>query len=83
MLVKLKDTHESLVGIIAGRVREMYHKPAIIFTDVKDGLKGSGRSIEAYDMFEELTRCKHLLTKFGGHKMAAGLSLKEENFEEL
>lgn len=83
LLVKLKDTHESLVGIIAGRVREMYHKPAIVFTDVKDGLKGSGRSIEAYDMFEELTRCKHLLTKFGGHKMAAGLSLKEENFEEL
>lgn len=83
LLVKLKDTHESLVGIIAGRVREMYHKPAIVFTHVEDGLKGSGRSIEAYNMFEELTRCKQLLSRFGGHKMAAGLTLKEENFDEL
>lgn len=83
LLVKLKDTHESLVGIIAGRVREMYHKPAIVFTNVEDGLKGSGRSIEAYNMFEELNSCRDLLSRFGGHKMAAGLSLKEENYDEL
>lgn len=83
LLVNLKDTHESLVGIIAGRVREKYHKPALVFTSVEDGIKGSGRSIEAYNMFEGLNRCKDLLSRFGGHPMAAGLSLKEENLEEL
>lgn len=83
LLVKLEDCHESLVGIIAGRIREQYNKPVMVFTDVEDGIKGSGRSIEAYNMFEELLKCKDLLTKFGGHPMAAGLSLKTENLDEL
>lgn len=83
LLVKLKNTHESLVGIIAGRLRETYHKPALVFVDVESGIKGSGRSIEAYNMFEELLKCKDLLGKFGGHPMAAGLSLPAENFDEL
>lgn len=83
LLVLLKETHESLVGIIAGRVRERYHKPALVFTNVEDGIKGSGRSIEAYNMFEGLNRCKELLSRFGGHPMAAGLSLSEENLPEL
>lgn len=83
LLVKLEDCHESLVGIIAGRVREKYNKPVIVFTDVEEGIKGSGRSIEAYNMFEELIRCKDLLGRFGGHPMAAGLSLPAENLELL
>lgn len=83
ILVLLKDTHESLAGIIAGRIRENYHKPALVFVKVEEGIKGSGRSIEAYNMFEGLNRCKNLLSKFGGHPMAAGLTLKEENLEEL
>lgn len=83
IVVKLRDTHESLVGIIAGRLRERYNKPALVFVDVEQGVKGSGRSIESYNMFEELLKCKDLLTKFGGHPMAAGLSLKEENLELL
>lgn len=83
LLVKLEDCHESLVGIIAGRLRELYHKPCIVFVDVEEGVKGSGRSIEAYNMFEELLKCKDLLERFGGHPMAAGLSLKSENLEEL
>lgn len=83
LLVKLKDTHESLVGIIAGRLREQYHKPAIVCVETSHGLKGSGRSIDAYHMFEELLICKDLLSKFGGHPMAAGLSFPNENFEEL
>lgn len=83
LVVKLKDTHESLVGIIAGRLRERYHRPALVFVDVEQGVKGSGRSIESYNMFEELLKCKDLLTKFGGHPMAAGLSLPEENLEPL
>lgn len=83
ILVKLEECHESLVGIIAGRVRERYHKPAIVFTDAEEGIKGSGRSIEAYNMFEELLKCKDILGRFGGHPMAAGLSLLEENLEEL
>lgn len=83
ILVKLEHTHESLVGIIAGRIREAYHKPALVFVDVEDGIKGSGRSIEAYNMFEELLKCKELLSKFGGHPMAAGLSLPAENLEKL
>lgn len=83
LLVKLEECHESLVGIIAGRVRERYHKPAIVFTDAEEGIKGSGRSIEAYNMFEELLKCKDLLGRFGGHPMAAGLSLLGENLEEL
>ncbi len=84
LLVLLKDCHESLVGIIAGRVKEKYHKPTIVFTQVEDHrIKGSGRSIEAYNMFMELTRQKALLERFGGHPMAAGLTLKEENLDVL
>ena len=84
LLVLLENCHESLVGIIAGRIREKYHKPALVFTRVEHGLvKGSGRSIEAYNMFMELTRQKALLERFGGHPMAAGLTLKEENLEPL
>ena len=83
LLVKLEDCHESLVGIIAGRIRERYHKPVLIFVDVEEGIKGSGRSIEAYNMFEELLKCKDLLGRFGGHPMAAGLSLPSENLDEL
>ena len=83
LLVKLENCHESLVGIIAGRIREKYNKPTLVFTDVEEGIKGSGRSIEAYNMFEELLKCKHLLSRFGGHPMAAGLSLPAENLELL
>lgn len=83
LVIYLEDCHESIAGIIAGRVREKYNKPVFVITKTEDGLKGSGRSIEAYNMFEEITRCKHLLTKFGGHPMAAGLSLPEENLDEL
>ena len=83
LLVKLENCHESLVGIIAGRLRELYHKPCIVFTDAEEGIKGSGRSIEAYNMFEELLKCKDLLSRFGGHPMAGGLSLPTENLDEL
>ena len=83
LCVRLHQCHESLVGIIAGRIREKYHKPALVFTDGGEGIKGSGRSIEEYDMFEGLIRCKSLLGKFGGHPMAAGLSLEEANLEQL
>ncbi len=83
LLVPLQDCHESLAGIIAGRLRERYHKPCFVLVEVEDGLKGSGRSIEAYHMFEELTACKDLLTRYGGHHMAAGLSMKKENLDEL
>lgn len=81
LVIYLPDCHESLAGIIAGRVREKYYKPVIVITKSKEGLKGSGRSIESYHMFEELCKCKELLTKFGGHKMAAGLSLLEDNLQ--
>lgn len=81
LVVYLENCHESIAGIIAGRVRERYYKPSIVITKSEDGLKGSGRSIEAYNMFEEISKVKSLLTKFGGHPMAAGLSLKEENLE--
>ena len=81
LIIYLPDCHESLAGIIAGRIREMYNKPVIVLTKGKDGVKGSGRSIETYHMFKELVKCKDLLSKFGGHPMAAGLSLPEENIE--
>lgn len=81
LVVYLPDCHESLAGIIAGRLREKYHKPSIVLTKAEEGVKGSGRSIEGYHMFEALLEVKGLLTKFGGHPMAAGLSLKEENVE--
>lgn len=77
------DIHESIAGIIAGKVRERYNVPAIILTDSEHGVKGSGRSIEQYNMFEELFKCKDLLSKFGGHPMAAGLSLESNNIETL
>ncbi|WP_167955951.1 single-stranded-DNA-specific exonuclease RecJ [Anaerosporobacter faecicola] len=83
LVVYLPECHESLAGIIAGRIRERYHKPAIVLTKALEGVKGSARSIEQYNMFEELTTCKQYLDKFGGHPMAAGLSLKEENIEPL
>lgn len=80
LTVYLPDCHESLAGIIAGRIREQYHKPVFVLTDSEEGsLKGSGRSIEAYSMFEEMSQCKDLMTKFGGHPMAAGLTIPKEN----
>lgn len=82
-ILYLPDCHESLVGIIAGRVREKYGRPTIVLTDGEEGVKGSGRSIEGYDMFAHLSACKDLFEKFGGHKMAAGLSLARENIGEL
>ena len=81
LVIYLPDTHESLAGIIAGRIREMYYKPVFVLTRAEEGLKGSGRSIEEYSMYEELCKCKELFTKFGGHPMAAGLSLPEENLD--
>ncbi|MDD2972641.1 MAG: single-stranded-DNA-specific exonuclease RecJ [Lachnospiraceae bacterium] len=81
LVVYLPECHESLAGIIAGRIREKYGKPTFIFTDGEEGVKGSGRSIEAYHMYEALSRHKELFTKFGGHKMAAGLSLISNNVE--
>jgi single-stranded-DNA-specific exonuclease len=82
LVVYLPDTHESLAGIIAGRIRERYYRPVLIVTDAEDGgLKGSGRSIEGYNMFEALTECRELLTKFGGHPMAAGFSLLAKDLE--
>ena len=83
MLVYLPEVHESLAGIIAGRIREKYYHPVFVLTDSEDGIKGSGRSIESYHMFEGLTGAKEYLSKFGGHKLAAGLSLKKENLESL
>ena len=84
ILLLLEDVHESLVGIIAGRIKEKYNHPVIVFTNAEEGLiKGSGRSIEKYDMFEELMQCKDLMIKFGGHKMAAGMTLQKKDFEEL
>ena len=83
LVIYLKECHESIAGIIAGRVKERYNKPTFILTHAKDIVKGSGRSIEAYDMFKELSALKTLFVKFGGHKMAAGLSLKEENIEKF
>ena len=78
LVVYLPDCHESLAGILAGKVREKYGKPAFVLTKGEEGVKGSGRSIEAYNMYEEMTACKELFTRYGGHKMAAGLSLRGE-----
>lgn len=84
LLVYLQNVHESVIGIIAGRLKEKYARPALVFTDAEGGLiKGSGRSIPAYNMVVSLTKAKAYLEKFGGHKMAAGMSLKKENFEAL
>lgn len=81
LVVYLPECHESIAGIIAGRIKERYYRPTFVLTKGETGVKGSGRSIEAYDMFAEMSRCRELFTKFGGHKLAAGLSLEEENVE--
>lgn len=83
LVVYMPECHESLAGIVAGRIREKYYKPVFVLTKGEEGIKGSGRSIETWHMYEGLNRCAHLLTRFGGHKMAAGLSLKEENLERF
>ena len=79
LILYLPDVHESIAGIIAGRIREYYYRPTFILTKAEDGVKGSGRSTEEYSMYEQMCKCSDLLTKFGGHPMAAGLSLPEEN----
>ena len=81
LILYLPDVHESIAGIIAGRIRECYYRPTFILTKAEDGVKGSGRSTEEYSMYEQMCKCSNLLTKFGGHPMAAGLSLPEENVE--
>ena len=87
IVVYLKDCHESLAGIIAGRIRDRYYRPTFVLTDAMEGVKGSGRSIDSYDMFEGLSKCKSILSKYGGHKLAAGLSIERvdqvEEFERM
>ena len=81
LVVYLPDCHESIAGIVAGRIRERYYKPVFVITNAEDGLKGSGRSIDGFSMFEEMCKCQELFSKFGGHPLAAGLSLPPENLE--
>ena len=81
LVLYLPEVHESIAGIIAGRIRECYHRPTFVLTDAEDGVKGSGRSIEEYSMYDELCRCEDLLLRFGGHPMAAGLTLPKENVD--
>ena len=81
LVVYLPELHESIAGIVAGKVREYFYKPVFVVTNAEQGLKGSGRSIEGYHMFDALTECKNILTKFGGHAMAAGFSLEKENLQ--
>jgi single-stranded-DNA-specific exonuclease len=83
LVVYLPECHESLAGIIAGRLREYFQKPAFVLTDGEESVKGSGRSIETYHMFDALVEVKELLLKFGGHPMAAGLSLPKENVDKF
>ena len=83
LVVFLPDCHESIAGIIAGRIRECYNKPVFVITKTKEGLKGSGRSIETYHMYNEMVRVKDCFTKFGGHPMAAGLSMEEDRLSEF
>ena len=83
LVIYLPDCHESIAGIIAGKVKERFYRPTIVLTDAEEGIKGSGRSIPGYNMFEELSRVGELFTKFGGHPMAAGMSLPKENLQEL
>lgn len=83
MLIFLPDVHESLAGIIAGRIREKYNHPVFILTRGEEGVKGSGRSIESYHMYEAMTAVKQYFTRYGGHKLAAGLSMREEDIEPL
>ena len=82
-IVYKANIHESIAGIIAGKIRERYNVPTVVLTDAEQGVKGSGRSIEGYNMFEELTKCHELLTRFGGHAMAAGISLNEDKVDAL
>ena len=79
LVIYLPDLHESLAGIVAGRIRERYYRPTLVLTDAREGVKGSGRSIPEYSMYEKLSQCSDLLTRFGGHPMAAGFSLEREN----
>lgn len=81
LVIFLEDIHESIAGIIAGRIREKFNKPTIILTKGEEMVKGSGRSIEGYNMYEEINKCSKLLSRFGGHIMAAGVSLEEKNVE--
>ncbi|MCR5108854.1 MAG: single-stranded-DNA-specific exonuclease RecJ [Lachnospiraceae bacterium] len=83
LVLYLPDCHESLAGLIAGKLKEKYSRPSFVLTKGADCVKGSGRSIEAYDMYEEMNKCSDLFLKFGGHKMAAGLSLEEKNVPEF
>ena len=83
LVIYLPDCHESLAGIIAGRIRERYHKPVFVLTGAEDGVKGSGRSIEAYHMYDKMSECKELYTKYGGHKMAAGVSMPKEHVDRF
>ena len=83
LVIYLPDCHESIAGIIAGKVKERFYRPTIVLTDAEDGIKGSGRSIPGYNMFEELSKVGELFTKFGGHPMAAGMSLPKENLQKL
>ena len=83
LVVYLPGCHESIVGIIAGKIRERYNKPVIVFADGEGCLKGSGRSIEGYNMFEEISKCGKLLNKYGGHPMAAGISLDIDKIDEF
>ena len=83
IILYLPKLHESLAGIVAGRIKEKYYRPTLVFTDSEDTIKASGRSIEAYNMYDELNKCADLYTKFGGHAMAAGLSMPKENLNEF
>lgn len=83
LVLFLPDVHESIAGLIAGRIREMYNRPVFVLTRGEEGVKGSGRSTENYSMYENMCGCVELFTKFGGHPMAAGLSLPEENVEKF
>ena len=83
LVIYLPDCHESIAGIIAGKVKERFYRPTIVLTDATEGIKGSGRSIPGYHMFEELSKCADIFTKFGGHPMAAGMSLPKEKLSEL
>ncbi len=83
MVIFLPDCHESLAGLVAGRLREFYHRPVFVVTRGEENCKGSARSVEEYSMYEEMCRCAELFTQFGGHPMAAGFSLKEENIDAL
>ena len=83
LVLYLKDCHVAIAGLVAGKIREKFYRPTIVLTDSNDGLTGSGRSIDEYNIIENVQKCADLLTKFGGHKAACGLSMPKENFEEL